>query len=102
MPGAHLTFDRAPLQAALTTMMAQAEEQSAAHAHAEPMVPATATGRDFADTADRLREVLQRVHLVGQRRIDGLHDAARAGVEQVEALATADDRLSDRFKARES
>lgn len=98
MPSSHLNFDRDQLALALVELAEQTAGAARTHAQATPTIPPTAAGRDFHATAARLQEALSRVHQVGQRRIDALHEITQAGTQQVDEFVHADEDFANTLR----
>lgn len=94
-----IDYDHDQVLSALTGAQAVTQRLAQAHAQARPALPETAAGRDFAATAARLQAAFDRVHQVGQRRIDALAASAAAGKTQINHLSTTDADTARSFQA---
>ncbi|TNL98513.1 hypothetical protein [Corynebacterium tapiri] len=95
----HVDYDHDSALSALANLDAEATELARVHAAATPHVPAGSVGRDFGRQARRMHEVLQRVHALGQVRIDARQAQAQASAEQLSAIAHANELVAQSFKA---
>lgn len=96
----NIAYDHDAAAAALQQTISYGQDQRNAHNAVTPALPSTAAGRDFQGHGARLADALQRVHDVGNERIDHVVDTADKAMGQLVSANRFDVALGAELKGR--